>query len=134
MSKQPRLLGCKFRQGCAQEPTELSSDGTLSRSARSNSTSGMGVIVLQNWQLVQRLMDEMRFRKLVDRPGIRRSSDERLSPAVLENDIFERHPAHRPEPAHRVTDRDQGIAVPIRRQPERRLRFFLEGEKIERRQ
>ena len=50
----------------------------------------------------------------------------RLAPPVFIDYIGERDTADWPEPAHRVADRQQGIGMDVRRQPERGLGFFLE--------
>src|SRR5947209_8574243 len=56
-----------------------------------------------------------------------------LTPAVLIDNIGEGNPANRPKAAQRVTDRQNRIGMPVRRQAERSLRFLLERQ-IERRQ
>jgi hypothetical protein len=38
----------------------------------------------------------------------------RLAPAVLVHDFGERDTSHRPEPADRIADRDDRVAVPVR--------------------
>ena len=49
-----------------------------------------------------------------------------LPPSIVVDDIGERDTANRPEPAHRIADRQQGIGVDVRRQAKRGLRFLLE--------
>ena len=56
-----------------------------------------------------------------------------LAPPVFIDNIGERDAAHRPEPSHRVADRQQGIGVEVRRQPHRGFVFFLELQ-VQRRQ
>ena len=46
-----------------------------------------------------------------------------LAPTIPVNDIGERHTAHRPEPAHGVADRQQGIGVDFRRKAQSGFRF-----------
>ena len=50
----------------------------------------------------------------------------RLAPSIFEDDLGKRNTANWSEPAHRVTDRQQGIRVDARWQAERGLGFFLE--------
>src|SRR6516165_7415386 len=50
----------------------------------------------------------------------------RLTPPILIDDIGERDTADRPEPTHRVADRQQGVRVETRRRTECGLRFLLE--------
>src|SRR5947209_11089582 len=50
----------------------------------------------------------------------------RLSPLIFENDIGEGDTANRPEPTHRVADRQQSVGVDAGRQTECSLRFLFE--------
>ena len=57
----------------------------------------------------------------------------RLAPAILIHDISQRYTTHWPKPAHRMSDRQQGIRMDAGRQPESGLSFLLEIQ-IQRRQ
>jgi len=57
----------------------------------------------------------------------------RLAPAILIDDIGEGNTADWPEPAYGVADRQQGVGMHVRRQPECGLHFLLEVQ-IKRRQ
>ena len=68
----------------------------------------------------------------VDASGID-PSPERLAPAILVNDIGQRDPANRPEPSHRIADRQQGIRMDTGWKAQSGFRFVLELQ-VQRRQ
>jgi hypothetical protein len=49
-----------------------------------------------------------------------------VAPSVFVDDIGQRNTANWTEPAHRESDRQQGIGMDARRQPERGLGFLVE--------
>src|SRR5215469_938095 len=57
----------------------------------------------------------------------------RLTPSVLEDDIRKRNAPDRPEPSHRIADRQQRIGMDVRWQPKCRIDLLLEFQ-VERRQ
>src|SRR5215472_2350921 len=58
--------------------------------------------------------------------GFELATDPEETDPILVNDIGERNAAGWPEPAHWITNRQQGIRVGVRRQSACRLRFRLE--------
>ena len=49
-----------------------------------------------------------------------------LTPLIFVDDIGERDTANRPEPSHRITDRQQSIGMNVGRQSESSFRLLLE--------
>jgi hypothetical protein len=57
----------------------------------------------------------------------------RFTPPILVDDISQRNTAYWSKPAHGVADRQQGVGMDVREQPECGFRFFLELQ-VQRRQ
>src|SRR5271170_2944961 len=58
-------------------------------------------------------------------PFLRRPS---LTPTIDVDHLLQRRPPHRPEFPHRPPDRQDGVRTRPLRQPQRRLRLFLEQQ------